>query len=206
VEQLIVLVPCRGDRRSGESSEDSAGGALEVCVLNQYEGMFLFDPTFASDIEQAKQEVQRVLGRANAEITFLEKWDERKLAYEIKGRKRGCYLLSYFNCEGDQITGIERDVRISEPILRALFRRADGVSREHIERFMPQARASEEGPERSERRVRGRDRDSDSNDAGDESDRPRRRQPSRETVAVGASSEAADQEESTETDKSEAET
>ena len=161
--------------------------------MNQYEGMFLFDPTFASDLEKAKQEVQRVLGRANAEISFLEKWDERKLAYEIKGRKRGCYLLSYFTCAGDRITGIERDVRISESILRALFRRADGVSPEHIERFMPQARAADEGSDR-----RDRDRDDDDRD-----ERPRRRRPADEPVSIGAARESSDDDDADASDDAE---
>ena len=111
--------------------------------MNQYEAMFLFDPTFASDFAKAREEVQRILHRAEAEIVFLEKWEERKLAYEIKGRKRGCYVLVYFKCASDRITGIERDARLSEPVLRILLTRADGITHEQIERFMPQARTVE---------------------------------------------------------------
>ncbi len=112
--------------------------------MNQYETMFLFDPTFASDFGNAKEEVERILKRAEAEIVFLEKWEERKLAYEIKGRKRGCYVLVYYNCAAEKIKGIERDAQLSEPVLRILVKRADGITPEHIAKFMPQARAAEE--------------------------------------------------------------
>jgi len=115
--------------------------------LNQYEVMFLFDPTFASDLGAAKAEVQRILSRAEAEIVFLERWEERKLAYEIKGRKRGVYMLTYFKCHGSKISGIERDARLSEPILRALVKRAEGITLEQIEKLMPQARRADEPTE-----------------------------------------------------------
>ena len=108
--------------------------------MNQYEFMFLFEPTFATDFSKVRAEVERIVGRADGEIVRIAKWDERKLAYEIKGCKRGCYVLSYVNCDGDKITGIERDVHLSEPILRVLIKRADGLSVEHMERFLPTER------------------------------------------------------------------
>lgn len=129
--------------------------------MKQYEMMFLFDPTFASDFQKAKEEVERILKRAGAEIIFLEKWDERRLAYEIKGRKRGYYVLTYFMCDPEKVDGIDRDARLSEPILRTLIKRAEGITRERIEHFMPQSRASDEAegpsgddaPRRSPRRA-----------------------------------------------------
>lgn len=143
--------------------------------MYQYEAMFLFDPTFASDLGAAKAEVQRILGRAHAEIVFLERWEERKLAYEIKGRKRGVYVLTYFQCEGGKIAGIERDARLSEPVLRALVRRADGVTLEQIERFMPSARRAEETPDEEGGAPVRRPRHQSDEDEGD-----------REPAAVGA--------------------
>jgi small subunit ribosomal protein S6 len=111
--------------------------------LNQYEAMFLFDPTYATDFQNAKAEVERILERAGAEIVFLTKWDERKLAYEIKGRKRGCYVLLYFKCPPEGIGKIERDARLSEPVLRILITRADGVTQEHIDRLLPGDRSAD---------------------------------------------------------------
>ena len=124
--------------------------------MNQYEAMFLFDPTFASDFGKAKGEIERILQRAGAEVVFLEKWEERKLAYDIQGRKRGCYVLTYFNCDGSKITGIERDAQLSEPILRILVKSATGITREKMEQFMPQARSVDDdrpgSPERADDR------------------------------------------------------
>jgi small subunit ribosomal protein S6 len=100
--------------------------------LRTYEGMFLFDPTFATDMGKVEQEIARLMERAGAEIIMCNKWDERKLAYEIKGRKRGCYVLVFFRAESDKITGIERDVQLSESVLRVLIMRADYMTEEDM--------------------------------------------------------------------------
>ena len=102
--------------------------------MNQYEAMFLFDPTFGSAIENCESEVNRLMKRAEAKVLFIGKWDERRLAYRIDGRKRGVYMLVYFKAPPDKIVGLQRDAQISEDILRLMVVRADGVSRDMMER------------------------------------------------------------------------
>ena len=102
--------------------------------MNQYEAMFLFDPTFGNSFENCEAEVRRLMERAEAEILFCRKWDERRLAYRIKGRKRGVYVLVYFKAEPAKIVGLERDAQLSENILRLLILCADGVTPEMMER------------------------------------------------------------------------
>ena len=101
--------------------------------MNLYEAMFLLDPTFGASMENCESEIRRLLGRAEAEVVFIGKWDERRLAYRINGRKRGVYVLVYFKAPTDKIAGLVRDVQISEEILRLLVLRADDVTREMME-------------------------------------------------------------------------
>ena len=112
--------------------------------MKTYEAMFLFDSSFASDANKIEQEVGRLMERAGAEVVMSNKWDERKLAYEIKGRKRGCYVLTFFRAETDKITGIERDVHLSEVVLRVLIVRADHMTTEDMEAAYPSRRAAAE--------------------------------------------------------------
>lgn len=104
--------------------------------MNQYEAMYLFDPTFGQSWENCENEVRRLMDRAGAELLFCKKWDERRLAYPIRGRKRGVYVLTYFRAAPEKISGIERDAQISEAIIRALVVRADDVTPELMERAM----------------------------------------------------------------------
>jgi len=102
--------------------------------LIQYEAMFLFDPTFGSAFENCEAEVRRLMERAQAEILFCRRWDERRLAYKVKGRKRGVYALVYFTAPPDKIAGLQRDAQIAENILRLLVTRADHMTPELMEK------------------------------------------------------------------------
>ena len=121
--------------------------------IGTYEALFLLNPNYASaSWETAKGEVEHILHRANAEILHVRKWDERRLAYEIGGQKRGTYVLSYFKCEGPKIVGIERDVQLSENILRVLILKADHLALKDVEAMMPQQPVVEEHDTRNFRR------------------------------------------------------
>ncbi len=102
--------------------------------MRQYEAMFLFDPTFGASLEKCEAEIRRMMDRAEAEVLFCRKWDERRLAYRIKGRKRGVYILVYFKAPPHNIAGIHRDAQLSEGTLRLLILGADGVTPEMMER------------------------------------------------------------------------
>ena len=117
--------------------------------MRTYEAMFLFDPSVGADQTKVQQEVERLMKRAGAEIIMSKKWDERKLAYEIKGRKRGCYVLTFFRADQDKITPLERDVELSESILRVLILKADHLTEEDMNkayvRSLPMAGGPGEG-------------------------------------------------------------
>ncbi|MBI1375457.1 MAG: 30S ribosomal protein S6 [Phycisphaera sp.] len=93
-----------------------------------YEGMFLINPTAVnSSLTACTETVNEILTRANADIKSIHKWDDRKLAYPIKGQKRGIYMLAYFETAPDQLAHIERDVSLSDIVLRAMVLRAEHV-------------------------------------------------------------------------------
>jgi len=100
--------------------------------VKNYEGMFLLDPSLAADATAAEAEVKRILERAGATLIGLKNWEERKLAYDMNGFKRGLYILTYFRCDPLKIDGIERDVQLGEKTIRVLIIRRDKMSDEAI--------------------------------------------------------------------------
>jgi small subunit ribosomal protein S6 len=126
---------------------------LETVAKNKlYEGMFLVDSSLAgADWDGIIAAIRKILEKAEAEIVSIEKWDERKLAYDIKGKGRGTYILSYFRVEGGKIKDIEKSVRLSEKILRVLILSAEKLSQEDMEKETPamrqEKRKEEEGEE-----------------------------------------------------------
>ena len=101
--------------------------------INAYEGLFLFPQTQAGNLQAAVDHLTDILGRANAEMIALRKWEERRLAYEIKGNKRGVYFLVYFRAPGTALVGIERACNLSELLLRSMITRADHLTQEQME-------------------------------------------------------------------------
>lgn len=104
--------------------------------MRTYEAMFLLDAS-NSDLETASVPVRELLDRIGAEVLVLKLWDERRLAYEIKGRRRGMYLLTYFKAEPAKVTAIDHEVQIDERILRAMVLSADHVSEERMNAETP---------------------------------------------------------------------
>lgn len=100
---------------------------------NTYEAMFLFPQAAAGNLKAASDHVLELIQRADAEVLALSKWDERRLAYEIRGNKRGVYFHAYFKASPTKIGEIERVANLSEDLLRFLVTRADHIPAEVIE-------------------------------------------------------------------------
>ncbi len=109
-----------------------------------YEAMFLVDTNIAADSEATKGMIQTIMDRAKTELIVSRLWDERRLAYDINKHKRATYILCYFWANGSAISRIERDVQLSEHLLRVLVLRADHISPEELEQIkdLPDRRSS----------------------------------------------------------------
>ena len=94
---------------------------METVVKKLYEAMFLVDSAQAQNWDTIIAAIKTILEKTEAEIVSIKKWDERRLAYEINGKTRGTYILCYFRADGDRIRDIERDVQLSERIMRVLI-------------------------------------------------------------------------------------
>jgi len=106
---------------------------LETGVKKLYEVMFLIDSAEAAkDWDGIIELVTKMLNKIEAQIISLKKWDERPLAYSIKRCSRGTYILAYFKADGLKITELERDVLLSERVMRALILRVDHLTEEDI--------------------------------------------------------------------------
>jgi small subunit ribosomal protein S6 len=110
-----------------------------------YEGMFLVDSAkAASNWDGINAAIKKILDKAKAEIVSMRKWDDRKLAYDIRGVSRGTYLLCYFRVDGQQIRNIEKAVQLSEKIIRVLILNTDQMTQEDIDKDTPATKVEKE--------------------------------------------------------------
>ncbi|HYF14679.1 MAG TPA: 30S ribosomal protein S6 [Phycisphaerales bacterium] len=101
--------------------------AISKRVYN-YEAMFLIGQAQSGDLAAVIRHIEEIISRGHGEIIAMRKWDERRLAYEIRGQKRGLYILCYFKAPGSELAHIERDCNLSELVLRTLITRADTMT------------------------------------------------------------------------------
>ncbi|MFM7185461.1 MAG: 30S ribosomal protein S6 [Planctomycetota bacterium] len=91
-----------------------------------YEGMFILDPAkFARDPSAAAQQVADLITAHGGSVLAARLWDERKLAYPIKGNKKGVYWLTYFKMPGGNLVPFERQCEITDEIIRKLVLKVD---------------------------------------------------------------------------------
>jgi len=101
-----------------------------------YEGMFLLDAG-NPDFDAATEPIRKVLDRNEAELLAIKPWDERRLAYDVGGRRRGLYVLTYFKAPAGRIAEITHDGELDERILRLLVLRRDNLTKEQIDADTP---------------------------------------------------------------------
>jgi len=89
---------------------------------NVYEGMYILDSNrYGRDHEGISGQIPEIIEKAGGQILVSRLWEERRLAYPIKGHRKGTYWLTYFRLEGEKLTEIQRQCQLSESILRVLF-------------------------------------------------------------------------------------
>ena len=90
--------------------------------MPKYEGLFLLDTARAAkDWEGTEALVTNTLTRYGATYALKGRWDERKLAYQIKGHRRGTYFLAYFDAPAASMADIRRDLLLTDGVLRFLI-------------------------------------------------------------------------------------
>jgi len=146
-----------------------------------YEAMFLLPPAAAMDQDGTGLRLCRsFIERHGGQVVVIKRWDERKLFYEVNGQKRGTYVIAYFRAPGAAVAAIERDVKLSDEVLRVMVTKADHLNEEEMNAVEPQPIVREERPswERDDRGPGGfRPRDDRPRDDRPREDRPREDRP-----------------------------
>ena len=94
----------------------------EVQVMRNYELSVVLFPTLSEeDKVAALEKVKELIVRFGGEITNVDDWGKRKLAYEIEKQREGFYYFIQFNAETSAPAEIESRIRIMETVLRYLI-------------------------------------------------------------------------------------
>ena len=116
-----------------------------------YEAVFIIDASLPD--EQVKAIIEKythVVTGQGGEVTDVDRWDPRRLAYEIKKKREGVFIVMNFLGTAAAHDELHRIFRISDDVLRSI------IVRQHpkADRYPSRARAAE--VERREREAAAR--------------------------------------------------
>ena len=108
-----ILIPC--------SIYDRARDQKEVTSMNKYElalvvSAKLEDEERVATVEKVKAYIERFGGQ----ITNVDDWGKKRLAYEIQKMKEGFYYFIKFESGADTPNELEQRIRIMENVIRYL--------------------------------------------------------------------------------------
>ena len=87
-----------------------------------YEGMFILDANrLARDREGLPRELTSAIEEAGGQMELSRLWEERRLAYPIKGQRKGAYWITYFHLPTTNLADLNRQLELKEGVLRHLF-------------------------------------------------------------------------------------
>jgi small subunit ribosomal protein S6 len=93
---------------------------------NVYEAMFIMDSSkFGRDPDGISGQLTDMIQNAGGEILVSRLWEERRLAYPVKGQRKGTYWLIYLKLDALKLNGLRTQLDISETVLRYLFLKID---------------------------------------------------------------------------------
>ena len=99
---------------------------------NVYEGMFIIDSNRYSRDPSISNQIAQILEKFGGEVLVSRMWEERRLAYPIRGHRKGTYWLTYFRLDGPRLTELERECEINDNLLRQLFLKIDPRIADHL--------------------------------------------------------------------------
>ncbi len=109
-----------------------------------YESVVILNAALEDDqIEATLTRIQDTLKTNGAEITDIEKWGRKRLAYPIQKSKSGYYGIFRFIASSESISELERIYRLDETIVRYLTISLGKKDLEHIAKMKEKAAQAE---------------------------------------------------------------
>ena len=94
--------------------------------MNIYELVYIIQPNLDDDgVKAVDDRIGQAIFGEDGTITSTDHWGKRRFAYPIKGHFEGHYILHNLSMPPTAVLNVERQLRLSEDVLRFLFIRAD---------------------------------------------------------------------------------
>ena len=86
--------------------------------LRRYETLFILNPDEGGKLKDYIERFKQVLTGLGAEVSGVEEWGVRDLAYRIQNQGRGIYSLIRYQGATGAVNELERQMKMSDGVIR----------------------------------------------------------------------------------------
>jgi small subunit ribosomal protein S6 len=91
-----------------------------VPFVTLYETLFVVHPERGTRIKEFVERFKKVIEGQNGTLAQVDEWGMRDLAYRIDKQSKGHYVLLRYNATGRAVEELERNLKLTDGILRYL--------------------------------------------------------------------------------------
>jgi len=103
-------------------------------MTNFYEMTYILNPVLDEEkFSEIVDYVNKLITDNGGEITEVDEWGVKKLAYDIDNKGTGYYVNLYFTATPNVIELVEKNMRIHDDIMRYLTLKYDSKMNRHYE-------------------------------------------------------------------------
>lgn len=97
-----------------------------IAITQPYEAVYIVDPGLGDEqIGTISAKYRSIVETGGGTVENIDVWERRRLAYAIKGRTEGIYIVMQFQAKPDVEAELRRIFQISEDQIRSLIVRRD---------------------------------------------------------------------------------
>jgi small subunit ribosomal protein S6 len=90
--------------------------------VRDYEAVYIFDSSLEEpQINEKLDRYHGLVAGDGGELTAVDHWGRRQLAYPIDDRENGYYVVSHFSTAAEKLPEYERILQLDESLLRYLI-------------------------------------------------------------------------------------
>ena len=97
-----------------------------IAITQPYEAVYILDPNLGDErISAVTAKYRGIVETGGGTLEKIDVWERRRLAYEVKGRTEGIYVVMQFRAKPPVEAELRRIFQISEDQIRFLIIRRD---------------------------------------------------------------------------------
>ncbi len=90
--------------------------------MRNYEAVFITNSDLSSDASKnLVAQIQELISKNGGRVDGLQEWGKKRLAYRIRNKQDGNYVLMNFQLDTQQTKKLEQALRLNDQVLRYLL-------------------------------------------------------------------------------------